>query len=135
MFDNTLVLDPSGQLPGIPITTTKSYDRVSQAADTPNGSVWRVPGTALSLPDVLVIKHAMRKGKGSNIQASSIKHTMVQNDTVTGQKVPFEVGIYSNMPNGSFASAPELIISNMIAYLLGLVRQPNTRSKLLNAEG
>lgn len=134
MFDNTITLNPTGQLGGTITGGSPVFDRVTQDAEGA-GSMWRVPGSALTAPQFIVIKHDVRKGKGYNYQGSSFKQSFTLSDSVTGQKAQFDTGFYLNVPQGTFASNVVQEVRNAVARSLYLIRADGIVEKLLNMEG
>lgn len=134
MFDNTLTLHGNSQLTVVTSQPNYVYDRVTQNADT-TGSLWRIPGSTLTNPHTVVVKHDLRKGKGYSYQGSSVKLSFVANDTVTNAKAQFDVGFYMNVPNGSFATSPEVSVQQAAARLIQFLRTDGVLAKLMNQEG
>lgn len=129
MFDNSITLNPNSQLTGV-TGVNSILDRITLSED---GSLWRVPGTAISNPNTLVVKHDVRQGKGYKYQASSLKHSFVLNDTVSLSKAQFDIGFYLNVPQGTFLNT-ESTIKDAVARLIGLIRTDGVVNRLLNME-
>lgn len=120
MFDNTITLNPTGQISGN-VNADHVYQRVGSFNESQGK--FRVASTALTLQQIMLIKHDVRTGKGYKYQASSVRLSDTVLDEVSGKPLTYDFGAYLNIPEGVYAGAGDKVLDLQgrgIAFLRSL---------------